>query len=376
MSSEIGLNDVKPGMWVEFDDDYGHYAGELHEVKKPENLVDVFVMLLGNKPPLYIETEDAGNLVVFLDFGDGYSTGSARNVHVYESKPETESVKQAEDDGEQPFWKGKTCGEMAHLHVKVTYKNGDVVTGVTNEIGDIDNAYCLSAGFSPDEEFFPNERIIESIELVDDVPCTDDAPRERITDITKVRPGDKAVMKNGNKYTVAQVRSECTDGITLCLRVEGFCVVCDWWAEDYAFQYAYHEPYTMADLPKEPGFYKARTESVWKHDGKRWMPVLAHDGTIAPRLPMPVPIPQPVLQDQCPGWSLPVHEGGGELRVTFTPRPVCKCARCLWAHGDKITLPQCPTCGAVDCAGAQSHMLVCNKRAIEKHKTNNYRRNA
>lgn len=280
MSSEIGLNDVKPGMWVEFDD-----AGELHEVKKPENLVDVFVMLLGNKPPLYIETEDAGNLVVFLDFGDGYSTGSARNVHVYESKPETESVKQAEDDGEQPFWKGKTCGEMAHLHVKVTYKNGDVVTGVTNEIGDIDNAYCLSAGFSPDEEFFPNERIIESIELVDDVPCTDDAPRERITDITKVRPGDKAVMKNGNKYTVAQVRSECTDGITLCLRVEGFCVVCDWWAEDYAFQYAYHGPYTMDDLPKEPGFYKARTESVWKHDGKRWMPVLSHDGTIAPAFP-------------------------------------------------------------------------------------------
>lgn len=278
MSSEIGLNDVKPGMWVEFDDDYGHYAGELHEMKNPESMVDVFVMFLGNKPPLYIETEDAGNLMVFLDFGDGYSTGSARNVHVYESKPETESVKQAEDDGEQPFWKGKTCGEMAHLHVKVTYKNGDVVTGVTNEIGDIDNAYCLSASFYPEEEFVPVGRV-ESIELVDD------APRERITDITKVRPGDKVVMKDGNKYTVVQVRSECTDGPTLCLRVEGFCVVCDWWAEDYAFQYAYHEPYTMADLPKEPGFYKARTESVWKYDGERWMPVLAHDGTVAPAFP-------------------------------------------------------------------------------------------
>ena len=59
--------------------------------------------------------------------------------------------------------------------------------------------------------------------------------------------------------------------------------------------------------------------------------------------------------------------------MTFTPRPGCKCARCLWAHGDKITLPQC---GAVDCAGAQSHMLVCNRRAMEKHKMNNYRRNA
>lgn len=285
MSSEIGLNDVKPGMWVEFDDDYGHYAGELHEVKKPENLVDVFVMLLGNKPPLYIETEDAGNLVVFLDFGDGYSTGSARNVHVYESKPETESVKQAEDDGEQPFWKGKTCGEMAHLHVKVTYKNGDVVTGVTNEIGDIDNAYCLSAGFSPDEEFFPNERIIESIELVDDVPCTDDAPRERITDITKVRPGDKVVVKSGNEYTVKKTDSDRVGGQTLCLSIGELGFPDGWWVDDSFFQYAYRGPYTMDDLPKEPGFYKARTESVWKHDGKRWMPVLSHDGTIAPAFP-------------------------------------------------------------------------------------------
>lgn len=285
MSSEIGLNDVKPGMWVEFDDADGHYAGELHEMKNPESMVDVLIMSMGHKPPLYIETEDEGNLVVFLDFGDGYSTGSARNVHVYESKPETESVKQAEDDGEQPFWKGKTCGEMAHLHVKVTYKNGDVVTGVTNEIGDIDNAYCLSAGFSPDEEFFPDERIIESIELVDDVPCTDDAPRERITDITKVRPGDKVVMKNGNEYTAVQVCSECSDGESLQLNVEGFGIAAALWAEDSAFQYAYRAPYTMADLPKEPGFYKARTESVWKHDGKRWMPVLSHDGTIAPAFP-------------------------------------------------------------------------------------------
>lgn len=285
MSSEIGLNDVKPGMWVEFDDADGHYAGELHEMKNQESMVDVLIMSMGHKPPLYIETEDEGNLVVFLDFGDGYSTGSARNVHVYESKPETESVKQAEDDDKKPFWKGKTCGEMAHLHVKVTYKNGTVVTGVTNGIGDIDNAYCLSAGFFPDEEFFPNERIIESIELVDDVPCTDDAPRERITDITKVRPGDKVVVKNGNEYTVKKTDSDRTGGQTLCLSIGELGFPDGWWIDDSFFQYAYRGPYTMDDLPKEPGFYKARTESVWKHDGKRWMPVLAHDGTIAPAFP-------------------------------------------------------------------------------------------
>lgn len=285
MSSEIGLNDVKPGMWVEFDDADGHYAGELHEMKNQESMADVLIMSMGHKPPLYIETEDEGNLVVFLDFGDGYSTGSARNVHVYESKPETESVKQAEDDDKKPFWKGKTCGEMAHLHVKVTYKNGTVVTGVTNGIGDIDNAYCLSAGFFPDEEFFPNERIIESIELVDDVPCTDDAPRERITDIKKVRPGDKVVVKNGNEYTVKKTDSDRMGGQTLCLSIGELGFPDGWWMDDSFFQYAYRGPYTMDDLPKEPGFYKARTESVWKHDGKRWMPVLSHDGTIAPAFP-------------------------------------------------------------------------------------------
>lgn len=277
MSSEIGLNDVKPGMWVEFDDDYGHYAGELHEMKNPESMVDVLIMSMGHKPPLYIETEDEGNLVVFLDFGDGYSTGFARNVHVYESKPETESVKQAEDDDKKPFWKGKTCKEMAGLHIKVTFKNGDVATGVTDKNGDIKSVYVLTLGMG-DDLFVPIADI-ESIELVDD------AFRERITDITKVRPGDKVVVKNGNEYTVKKTDSDRMGGQTLCLSIGELGFPDGWWVDDSFFQYAYRGPYTMDDLPKEPGFYKARTESVWKHDGKRWMPVLSHDGTIAPAFP-------------------------------------------------------------------------------------------
>lgn len=283
MSSEIGLNDVKPGMWVEFDDADGHYAGELHEMKNPESMVDVLIMSMGHKPPLYIETEDAGNLVVFLDFGDGYSTGFARNVHVYESKPETESVKQAEDDDEKPFWKGKTCKELDGLHVKITWNNGDTMTSTLNIFGNAGQCE-LSPARHPAATFAPYADI-KSIELMDDAPRTDDAPRVCITDITKVRPGDKVVMKSGNEYTVIRVRPECEDGPTLYLHVgesgdsEGL------WAKDSAFQYAYRGPYTMADLPKEPGFYKARTESVWKHDGKRWMPVLSHDGTVAPAFP-------------------------------------------------------------------------------------------
>lgn len=277
MSSEIGLNDVKPGMWVEFDDADWHYAGELHEMKNPESMVDVLIMSMGHKPPLYIETEDEGNLVVFLDFGDGYSTGSARNVHVYESKPETESVKQAEDDDKKPFWKGKTCKEMAGLHIKVTFKNGDVATGVADKNGDIKSVYVLTLGMGDD--LFVPEADIESIELVDD------AFRERITDITKVRPGDKVVVKNGNEYTVKKTDSDRMGGQTLCLSIGELGFPDGWWMDDSFFQYAYRGPYTMDDLPKEPGFYKARTESVWKHDGKRWMPVLSHDGTIAPAFP-------------------------------------------------------------------------------------------
>ena len=39
---------------------------------------------------------------------------------------------------EKPFWEGKTCKEMAGLHVKATWKNGTIVTGVLDDIGDID----------------------------------------------------------------------------------------------------------------------------------------------------------------------------------------------------------------------------------------------
>ena len=113
----------------------------------------------------------------------------------------------------------------------------------------------------------------------------DDAFRERITDITKVRPGDKVVMKSGNEYTVKKTDSDRIGGQTLCLSIGELGFPDGWWVDDSFFQYAYRGPYTMDNLPKEPGFYKARTESVWKHDGKRWMPVLSHDGTIAPAFP-------------------------------------------------------------------------------------------
>lgn len=248
MSRKIDLKDAKEGMWIEFDDAYGHYAGELHEMKDSEDVTHSLIISMSDRPPLYIETEDEGNLVILMDFGGGYSTGSAWNVHVYESKPEMESVKQAEDDGGHQFWEGKTCKEMAGLYIKVTFKNGDVVTGVTNQIGDIDSVHYLSAG-TGDDLFVPNKRIA-SIELVDDAPRTDDAPRVCITDITKVRPGDKVVVKNGNEYTVKKTDSDRMGGQTLCLSIGELGFSDGWWMDDSFFQYAYRKPYTMADLPK------------------------------------------------------------------------------------------------------------------------------
>lgn len=271
MSSEIGLNDVKPGMWVEFDDADGHYAGELHEMKNPESMVDVLIMSMGHKPPLYIETEDEGNLVVFLDFGDGYSTGFARNVHVYESKPETESVKQAEDDDKKPFWKGKTCGELEGLRVKITWNNGDTMTSTLDMVGNVAHCVSPSPAIRSSSTFVPYSGI-KSIELVDD------AFRERITDITKVRPGDKVVVKNGNEYTVKKTDSDRIGGQTLCLSIGELGFPDGWWVDDSFFQYAYRGPYTMDDFRRSRASTRLapnRCGSMTANVGCRCSPMMA-----------------------------------------------------------------------------------------------------
>lgn len=283
MSSEIGLNDVKPGMWVEFDDADGHYAGELHEMKNPESMVDVLIMSMGHKPPLYIETEDEGNLVVFLDFGDGYSTGSARNVHVYESKPETESVKQAEDDDKKPFWKGKTCGELEGLRVKITWNNGDTMTSTLDMVGNVAHCVSLSPAIRSSSTFVPYSGI-KSIELVDD------AFRERITDITKVMVKDTVVLKSGNRYTAVDVRPYCENGQTLYLRAEEFGALDGWWAYDEDFQYAVHRTFDKFGWPLRTGFYKDNAKQVWYFDAKQnnIMRMFTDDGSPAQSTQSPV----------------------------------------------------------------------------------------
>lgn len=95
---------------------------------------------------------------------------------------------------EKPFWEGKTCEEMAGLHIKVTFKNGDVATGVADKNGDIKSVYVLTLGMG-DDLFVPRADI-ESIELVDDHKY------ERIDNIEDVHAGDIFVAKSGNRYDI------------------------------------------------------------------------------------------------------------------------------------------------------------------------------
>lgn len=104
---------------------------------------------------------------------------------------------------EKPFWEGKTCEEMAGLHIKVTFKNGDVATGVADKNGDIKSVYVLTLGMGDD--LFVPQADIESIELLDDPNY------ERIEEADDLQEKDIAVMLDGNRYKVTDVEKAVTD---------------------------------------------------------------------------------------------------------------------------------------------------------------------
>lgn len=100
---------------------------------------------------------------------------------------------------EKPFWEGKTCEEMANLHVKVTFVAGAVLTGITDCSGHIRrsrNSSVVPISANRRAERFVPYRDIESIELVDDPEY------ERIEGIYRIDTGDVVVCRSGNKYPV------------------------------------------------------------------------------------------------------------------------------------------------------------------------------
>lgn len=101
---------------------------------------------------------------------------------------------------EKPFWEGKTCNEMAGLHVKVTFKDGSIFTGKTNPDANIVVNYLtvrLSYG-AGDEPFLPI-RGIDTIELLDNPNY------ERIEEADDLQEKDIAVTLDGNRYKVTDV---------------------------------------------------------------------------------------------------------------------------------------------------------------------------
>lgn len=168
---------------------------------------------------------------------------------------------------EKPFWEGKTCKEMAGLHIKVTFKNGDVATGVADKNGDIKSAYVLTLGMGDD--LFVPQADIESIELVDDPEY------EHIDDIHDVCTGDIFVATNGNRFFVAAVddddETDCTLAVTVQAEIPNF----HYWMFNSNFAYALR---WKPKLPDHDGLWLDKDDNTWTmRDGSVQMTCIGAD---------------------------------------------------------------------------------------------------
>lgn len=148
----------------------------------------------------------------------------------------------------KPFWQDKTCKEMAGLHVKATWKNGTIVTGVLDDTGDIDlgdnRSLYTSRGYDSSCDFEPIDNI-QSIELLDDPEY------ERIDNIENVQVGDIACTTEGNHFRVIDLKPDPLGDMLLRIRISEidgeYCIDSD----DFA--------YALRRKPKLPD-----------HDGLWW----------------------------------------------------------------------------------------------------------
>lgn len=154
---------------------------------------------------------------------------------------------------EKPFWKGKTCEEMANLHVKVTFVAGAVLTGITDCSGHIRrsrNGSVVPISANRGAERFVPYRDIESIELLDDPKY------ERIDNIEDVHAGDIFVAKSGNRYDIRCVdprRGRPVFGVSIEGEVRE-------WIGSKSFAYALR---LKLRLPDEPGLWLDKDDNTW-----------------------------------------------------------------------------------------------------------------
>lgn len=156
---------------------------------------------------------------------------------------------------EKPFWEGKTCKEMAGLHVKVTYESGATLEGVTNAYGDITKGDAAdSIRLSPnrlDCPFVPYF-FIDSIELVDDLEY------ERVDNIENVQVGDIACTTEGNHFRVIDLKPDPLGDMLLRIRISEidgeYCIDSD------DFAYALRR---KPKLPDHDGLWWDKDNALW-----------------------------------------------------------------------------------------------------------------
>lgn len=165
---------------------------------------------------------------------------------------------------EKPFWEGKTCEEMANLHVKVTFVAGAVLTGITDCSGHIRrsrNGSVVPISPSRGAERFVPYRDIESIELVDDPEY------ERIDSIEDVRVGDIFVATNGNKFSVVAVDfDDDKTNRTLAVRVQADDLDSHVWMFNSNFAYALRP---KPKLPDHDGLWLGKNGALFMVHGQK-----------------------------------------------------------------------------------------------------------
>lgn len=171
---------------------------------------------------------------------------------------------------EKPFWEGKTCGELEGLHVKATWKNGTIVTGVLDDIGDIDlgdnRSLYTSRGYDSSCDFEPTNNI-QSIELLDDPEY------ERIDNIENVQVGDIACTTEGNHFRVIDLKPDPLGDMLLRIRISEidgeYCIDSD------DFAYALRR---KPKLPNHDGLWLDKDDNTWTmRDGSVQMTCIGAD---------------------------------------------------------------------------------------------------
>lgn len=168
---------------------------------------------------------------------------------------------------EKPFWKGKTCEEMANLHVKVTFVAGAVLTGITDCSGHIRrsrNGSVVPISANRGAERFVPYRDIESIELLDDPEY------ERIDDIHDVCTGDIFVATNGNRFSVVAVDDDDETDCTLAVMVQAEIPDFHDWMFNSNFAYALRR---KPKLPNHDGLWLDKDDAIWQVYDHQAVPV-------------------------------------------------------------------------------------------------------